>query len=179
MVSEYEGVESDPKERTALIWLGVIALLGAMIVVMWMLGRQEIAGRSVVRARHILISFDMADPMDRAEALKLATDLRQRILDGESFKKLAREYSSDTFSAARGGDLGFSEKGTYVEAFENFVWEAPLNTLSDVILTSHGFHIIIVEERQLSEAEAYEQNLRKRVLERGGGTPSEENAATP
>ncbi len=95
---------AEVKDRTLWWWAAVgilvIAFLGALFI--W--GRSD-PNVSRVRARHILISFDQNDPADRARALERAQELRQRIVDGESFSKLAKEYSNDNFSANRGGDL--------------------------------------------------------------------------
>lgn len=155
----------EPKDRTKWVWLGVLVILVAMVAVLWTLGRQEFRGKSVVRAKHILIQFSAQDPADRAAALKQVTEIRERILNGESFAKLAREYSDDTYSSARGGDLGYQVKGAFEKTFEEYAWKAPLGELSEPITTSHGFHLIVVVDRTLSEADRYEQELMKRTAQ--------------
>jgi parvulin-like peptidyl-prolyl isomerase len=162
MTSEFDRVEEDPKDYTKWIWLGVIALAAVLVAVLWVSGRQAYAGQSVVRAKHILVKFDAKDPLDRAEALKRVTDVRNRLLAGESFSKLARDYSDDSFSSARGGDLGYARKGVYADEFEAYIWTAPVGQLSEIVTTGHGFHLIVVEDRHLSKGDAYERELQEK-----------------
>ncbi|HOZ46478.1 MAG TPA: peptidylprolyl isomerase [Candidatus Hydrogenedentes bacterium] len=169
----------EPKDRTRWIWLGVLVLVAAMLAILWVRGRISYAGLSVVRARHLLIQFDDSDPADRAAAFELIQELRERIESGESFSKLAKEYSADSYSAPRGGDLGYMAKGTFEETFEKYVWEAPLNELSDVITTTHGFHLVMVLDRRLCEADKYNQRIIDETLKRKETPPDSPEAPAP
>ena len=82
-----------------------------------------------------------------SEALALATELRQRILDGEDFAALAAEYSDDTGSGANGGDLGWARRGAYVAEFDEAAFSLPIGETSEPIKTQFGYHIIQVIER--------------------------------
>jgi parvulin-like peptidyl-prolyl isomerase len=135
---------------------------------------------SRVRARHILIPFQQGDPVSRARARDdVERILRQLEQDPERFDELAREYSDDAISASRGGDLGWVQKGEFEDEFESYVWTAPLNEISDPVRTRHGFHIIEVLDRYISEADRYELELKERAMQptRGSGAPQEESAA--
>ncbi len=158
------GSGEEVRDRTKLVWAGIGVAILAMVVILAITARQVPMGTQV-RARHILITYDRGDPTDRKRALDLITDLRKRIMNGESFKKLAKEYSEDPLSAARGGDLGFEPKGIFDDAFEQYVWNAPIGEVSDVVVSSHGFHLIRVEQRYLSEAEQYKIDLEQRAVE--------------
>jgi parvulin-like peptidyl-prolyl isomerase len=163
--------EHEPKDRTPLIWAGILALVGLMVFALWFAGRPS-PTESQVRARHILVKFNPSDPADRSRAMELVTDLRQRIVGGADFALLARDYSEDPGSASRGGDLGYAPKGIYAENFDKFCWTAPVGQLSEIVVTQHGFHLIEVTDRFISEADLYEQELEERareVLEGGGG----------
>lgn len=160
----HEDHAEDPKDYTRYLWLGIVAVVAIMIVLFAVIGPRQ-PKRSEVHAKHILIKAQQNDPADRARALKTAQDLRARIQKGESFEKLAKEYSDDEFSAGRGGDLGFAPKGTYLEQFENYIWTAPLNELGEIVQTSHGYHLIVVLERYVSAGDTYEMELEKRVTE--------------
>lgn len=85
--------------------------------------------------------------MTEAEALALATDIRQRILAGEDFAALAAEYSDDPGSGANGGDLGWASRGAYVPEFDETVFSLPIGDTSEPIKTQFGYHIIQVIER--------------------------------
>ena len=51
--------------------------------------------------------------------------------------------------------------------FEKYVWSAPLGQLSDIIQTSNGFHLVVVIDRHVSEADAYETEIEHRADEKG------------
>jgi len=157
-------VGKEPKDRTWLLWLGVLVLLGAMAAALWISSRgQQDATR--VRVKHLLVQCNHADPVDRAGALERVKELRRRIEQGERFSKLATEYSGDEFSSARGGDLGYYPRGTFEKDFEAYVWNAPIGQLSEPIQTSRGFHLIVVVDRHISEADQYEMELERKARE--------------
>ena len=96
--------------------------------------------------RHILVKPNEIRPDEQARAL--AAELRQRILDGESFATLAREYSDDTGSALKGGDVGWSLPGKFVEEFAAVAESIPLHQVSEPFKTQFGWHILEVTERR-------------------------------
>jgi len=169
MSFESEQVPEEPRDRTRWIWAGVIAAAVVMVLVLWMASGRK-GDISQVRAKHILISFDKADPVDRARALDLAASLRERILKGESFAKLAKEFSNDEYSSQRGGDLNWQRKGSFEPAFEDYVWSAPIGEVSDIIQTNYGFHLIFVSARHVSSGDKYDMELDKKAREAGGAS---------
>jgi foldase protein PrsA len=76
-----------------------------------------------------------------------AKEVKQKLDDGEDFAKLAEEYSSDTKSAANGGDLGTFGAGEMVPEFENAAYALEVNEISEPVQSEHGFHIIKVTDR--------------------------------
>jgi parvulin-like peptidyl-prolyl isomerase len=145
----------EPKERTYFWWVVVGLLLLLMVAAFWFLGPAERTG-SQVHAKHILIKTNFSDPVERQRALERLTELKERIEGGESFEKIAEEYSEDPISARKGGDLGWAPKGTYTGQFEDYVWVGPVGEVSDVVRTSHGFHLIKIVDRRLSEVDRYQ-----------------------
>ncbi len=83
-------------------------------------------------ARHILVKSK-----DEAEKLK------QRLLKGEDFEKLAKKYSTCN-SAKRGGDLGEIRKGQLVRSVEQVVFKKPVNKVHGPVKSQFGFHLIEV-----------------------------------
>lgn len=150
--------EIEPVDWTKYIWVGIVLLVALMVVIIWLSGQFK-PRTSYVRAKHILIKFNPGDPADRQRALKTITDLRERILKGESFEKIAKKYSNDSATARRGGDLGYYGKNSFEPAFEAYVWSAPIGQLSDVIETKYGFHLIVVTDRYLTNVDRYELEL--------------------
>lgn len=163
-VSGKDTSEQEPKDYTKFIWLGVIALIFLMMVGIYM-GRKPRPVTSMVRVSHILISFDSSDPVGRGRAYERISELRERILAGESFSKLAKAYSDDTVSKKRGGDLGWASRGTYAAEFDEYCWKGEIGKISDIIQTQYGFHIIRVDDRHISEAERYEAEIEQEALE--------------
>ena len=101
--------------------------------------------RKLARVRHILIPA--SDPKGRLKAILL----RNKILAGESFAKLAKDNSADTGSAQNGGELDFTSPDSFVPPFAAAVKSLPLNTLSQPIKTRFGWHILEVLERKTTD----------------------------
>lgn len=157
--------DDEPRDYTKFLWIGVAVLVIIMLIAIAMSGRRD-PTRSQVRARHILVQYVTGDAADRARALDLITGIRQDLVDGADFGSLARDYSDDPGSAARGGDLGYHKRGIFDPPFEAFVWSAPIGELSDVIEGTFGFHVIEVLDRHVSEVDRYEQEVEEKALER-------------
>jgi peptidyl-prolyl cis-trans isomerase SurA len=156
--------EKEPRDLTKWVWLGVLILFVVMIGSFW-ISRNPRPVSTSVQAKHILISFDAADPVDRGRAYERISELRERIVAGENFESMARAHSDDTVSARRGGDLGWAPRDTYAAVFEEFCWGAPIGELSDVIQTQFGFHLVVVVDRHIADAELYEVELEQRAFE--------------
>jgi peptidyl-prolyl cis-trans isomerase D len=89
---------------------------------------------------------------DTAAALQRAKDLRQEIAGGVAFDEVARRESGDPGSAERGGDLGTWKKGQMDPAFDSAAFALPLNTVSEPVLSSFGYHLIEITKRTADSA---------------------------
>lgn len=98
---------------------------------------------------HILIAADDSDAETKAKAVK------QKLDDGADFAELAKAESADTLSAEVGGDLGFSSKGIYEEAFETIAFSLNVGDVSEPIKTVDGYHIIKVLEVKGEDVPAF------------------------
>jgi peptidyl-prolyl cis-trans isomerase D len=85
---------------------------------------------------------------DSAEMLTKVRALREEIAKGAKFEDVARRESDDSVSAANGGQLPKSVRGTYVKAFNDAVFSAPVGVLSQPLRTEFGYHIFRVDKRQ-------------------------------
>ena len=74
--------------------------------------------------------------------------LRERIMNGEKFSTLARIYSENPGSARRGGELGLASKSIFWPAFSDAAMALRPGTISQIVETPDGFHIIEVIEKK-------------------------------
>jgi len=99
-----------------------------------------------VHLRHILVDDE-----------KLARELKVRLARGESFEKLARQYSQDRASRSRGGDLGvFSRRQRPELAEAAFALTKP-DQVAGPVKTSRGYHLIQLVRRLPASKETFEQ----------------------
>lgn len=155
------------RDWAKLMWLGVAAVIAVGLVLLF-IPRDTVTSETRARVKQILIRYGGQNPEDFQAAYDTAESLRERILAGESFSKLAEEYSADEHSAPRGGDVGWVHREELPEQIDEYIWTAPLNEISPLIPTPYGVHIVMVVDRQIAAAEEYERELKERVLEEPG-----------
>jgi len=80
-------------------------------------------------------------------------DLLGQIREGADFEELAKEYSEDTGTASKGGDLGFFGKGAMVKPFEEAAFSAKVGEVVGPVETQFGLHIIQVLARKIEKGE--------------------------
>jgi parvulin-like peptidyl-prolyl isomerase len=130
-----------------------------------------------VRASHILI---MANPVEIKEKIReknsamteaelnaevqkemmsryqKAQDIANQIKHTpEKFEAIARDESDDTMTAKNGGDIGFFAQKDMVKPFSDVAFKQRPNTISDVVQTQYGFHIIKVTDRMAAGQEPF------------------------
>ena len=101
------------------------------------------------QSRHILLIPSAIRTEDDTE-LEL-NNIRQRVIDGESFESLAKEFSEDPGSALQGGDLGWLGLGVLAEEFEATMLEMEIGKISPVFQTEFGFHFLEVLAKRSHE----------------------------
>ncbi len=121
-------------------------------------GRKRMIDQTEVR--HILIKPN--EVLDDQAAKALTLSLRQRILDGEAFEALAKEFSDDIGSAQEGGELGWTSPGQMVPEFEAAMGETPVGEMSEAIRSEFGWHVLEVTGRR--EQNIAEDMRRRQVM---------------
>ncbi|MEI6766391.1 MAG: peptidylprolyl isomerase [Bacteroidota bacterium] len=114
-----------------------------------------------LRASHILIKLDKnATPEDTLAAYKKIMKLRERIMKGEAFEKIAKEASEDPSSRDRedptnkqvvkgnGGDLGFFTVLDMIYPFETGAYNLHVGEVSMPVRTDYGYHLIKLTDRK-------------------------------
>lgn len=100
-----------------------------------------------------------------------AQEVLDRLEAGEDFAALARELSQDPGSAEAGGSLGLAPRGSFVPPFEEAIWSGPaeVGEVLGPVETQFGFHVLRVDEYQITpEDEALEQIRQELEQGRGG-----------
>ena len=77
-----------------------------------------------------------------------AQKLLDRLAAGEDFAQLAQEYSEDSESAEQGGDLGWIKRGEMSPEFEAAAFSLEPGTISEIVKTEDGLHIVKVTDRK-------------------------------
>ena len=99
--------------------------------------------------RHILMMTTKL--RDETFTKKELEEVRARVVGGEDFSLLAKEYSEDPGSASRGGDLDWLSLGKTAPAFEKMMIESPVNEISPVFESESGFHFLQVLETRTED----------------------------
>lgn len=121
----------------------------------YQVNKQQYKSEEMVNVSHILIKPENAGG-DEA-ALKLATEIRQRAIDGEDFTVLAKQYSQDPSVARNSGDLGFFGRNKMVKPFADvaFAMQKP-GAISEVVRTPFGYHVIQFHARKAPDILPFE-----------------------
>jgi len=106
-------------------------------------------------ARHILIKVTAsASEGARAVARKQIESIQARIKAGEDFSEVAKSVSQDS-TASKGGDLGWFKQGAMVTSFDQAVFSMDKGSISDVVETQFGYHLIKLEGIQPAHEAVY------------------------
>ena len=99
-----------------------------------------------MKIRHLLVRIKPSEK-NRLDAEKKIKNIREKIVSGESFSDLAETYSADPGSKNNGGSLGYIRRNQMVKDFETVAFTQEINTLSEPVETSFGFHILETTEK--------------------------------
>jgi len=128
-------------------------------------GKRELDDKEV-RARHILICWKDSEgcmqDWTKEEAMQKMEEVKQKITT-ENFAQLAQEYSTEPGADERGGSLGWFRKGHMVPEFEEVVFNMETGTISDIIETAFGYHLIFkAEDRSIVDYKTRRILVRKK-----------------
>ena len=98
------------------------------------------------RAQHILLE-------EEGNAIAILKEINE----GANFSELARIHSKDITTSEEGGDLGLFERELMVPEFDKAVFDMNVGDISEVVKTDYGYHIIKLNEIQLSTMQSFEE----------------------
>ena len=99
-----------------------------------------------MKIRHLLVRIHAGEESKKA-ALSEINYLREKILSGEPFSSVAMDFSDDPGSRASGGSLGYIKRNQMVKEFETKAYTQELNSLSEPIETTFGYHVLETTEK--------------------------------
>lgn len=111
-------------------------------------------GKKKIEINELKAKIEKVMTEKKALAVKLDKELKA---DPSKFAQYAKKYSTDEMSAKQGGDLGFFAKDRMVPEFAEVAFAAKPNTVSDVVTTQYGYHIILVKDRKAASTTPYEK----------------------
>ncbi len=98
------------------------------------------------------VKADLAQKYDKAK--KLLDEVKK---DPTMFAKVAKDNSDDVASAKQGGDLGYFTKEQMVDEFSKVAFSQKPSTISEIVVTPFGYHIIMVTDRQEAGVESFDK----------------------
>jgi peptidyl-prolyl cis-trans isomerase D len=113
---------------------------------------------------HILFKTIGKTDAEIAEIHQKAEDVLKQAKHGADFADLAKKYSEDDATKPKGGDLGWIVDGQTVPEFQQAAFGLPKGSISDLVKTQYGFHIIKVLDRETAHTRTFDE-VRDSILQ--------------
>ncbi len=112
-----------------------------------------------VHVEHILLMTVGAGKTDAEveEIRKKAQDILNQAKKGANFEDLAKKYSEDPGTKDKGGDLGWIIQGQTVAEFEKAAFSLPKGSISDLVKTQYGFHILKIIDKESAHTKPFDE----------------------
>ncbi|MBI2785936.1 MAG: peptidylprolyl isomerase [Legionella longbeachae] len=119
---------------------------------------------TTTHVRHILLKTDPS--MLPKDSKKQVNNIYQQLRSGKDFALMAKQYSLDSASAVKGGDLGWVTPGVLVPEFEQAMNKLPINEISHPIKSQFGWHIIqVLGRKQQDDSVAFKKQQVRQFLQ--------------
>ncbi len=106
---------------------------------------------------HILFKTIGKTDAEIAEIRQKAEEVLKKAKSGANFEDLAKKYSEDDATKLKGGDLGWIVEKQTVPEFEHAAFSLPKGSISDLVKTQYGFHIIKVLDRETAHTKSSDE----------------------
>jgi parvulin-like peptidyl-prolyl isomerase len=125
--------------------------------------QSEYALSDSATVRHILMLTQGKSQSEKNEIKKKMEDVLGRARSGEDFAQLAQSYSEDPGSKDNGGLYKKFPRGQMVKPFEDASFNLPIGSISDLVETQYGYHIIKVVDREKPPLKDLRDKIRNRI----------------
>jgi peptidyl-prolyl cis-trans isomerase D len=111
------------------------------------------------KASHILIEFSSdATEEEKGKARGEIEKIQSKLRDGADFATLARQYSQDSVSVEKGGDLGFFSYKEMVPSFSEAVFALKdVGQVTEIIESPFGYHLAKLTGIKLAHTKTFEE----------------------
>jgi peptidyl-prolyl cis-trans isomerase D len=110
-----------------------------------------------VHVEHILLMTVGKTDAEVDEIKKKAQDILNQAKKGSNFEDLAKKYSEDPGTKDKGGDLGWVTHGQTVPEFEKAAFSLPKGSISDLVKTQYGFHILKIMDKESAHTKPFDE----------------------
>jgi peptidyl-prolyl cis-trans isomerase D len=110
-----------------------------------------------VHVEHILLMTVGKTDAEVDEIKKKAQDILNQAKKGANFEDLAKKYSEDPGTKDKGGDLGWIIQGQTVAEFEKAAFSLPKGSISDLVKTQYGFHILKIIDKESAHTKPFDE----------------------
>src|ERR1700685_1310715 len=110
-----------------------------------------------VHVEHILFKTVGKTDAEIAEIRQKAEDVLKKAKSGANFEDLAKKFSEDDATKPKGGDLGGIIEGQTVPDFQQAAFTLPKGSVSDLVKTQYGFHIIKVLDHESAHTKTFDE----------------------
>ena len=131
---------------------------------------RQLGGKDLIEVAHILLRVGSKDNEAVKAAVQVRADSIYTLLkDGGDFSELARRFSQDPVSAAKGGILPLAGPGSFVKEFEDAAYALKSKgDFSHPILSPFGYHIIkMIQRKPLEPFEAVKPQIMAMLKRQG------------
>lgn len=146
--------EDTRKNMLIMKYIDEVALAGVDVnvsekaVVDYFNSNKEQYSQETATVRHILF-LTQGKSEEEIDSIKtLAEEVTKRAKKGENFVSLVATYSEDPGSNTSGGLYADFPRGRMVQSFEDASFTLPVGTISDLVETPYGYHIIKIEDHK-------------------------------
>ncbi|MBD0404620.1 peptidylprolyl isomerase [Flammeovirga sp. EKP202] len=102
-----------------------------------------------VNASHLLIKLEEdASPEDTLAAYNKILSIKKELQEGKDFEELAFQYSEDPSAKRNKGNLGYFTSLQMVYPFEEAAFNTEIDSVSDLIKTRFGYHLLKVNDKR-------------------------------